>query len=47
MTAASVSAGVSRRNARRPVNISYSTDPKLKMSERASTFLPSACSGDM
>ena len=37
----------SRRNARRPVTISYSTDPKLKMSERASTFFPSACSGDM
>jgi len=34
-------------NALRPVTISYSNDPKLKMSDRASTFLPAACSGDM
>ena len=34
-------------NALRPLSISYSTEPKLKMSERASTALPSACSGDM
>ena len=33
--------------ARRPVTISYSTAPKLKMSVRASSFFPSACSGDM
>ena len=34
-------------NARVPVNISYSTAPVEKMSERASTGLPSACSGDI
>ena len=34
-------------NARRPVTISYKTEPKEKMSERVSTRLPSACSGDM
>ena len=45
--AASVEALVSPWNACPPVTISYNTDPKLKMSERASTFLPSACSGDM
>src|SRR6266481_4919970 len=33
--------------ARVPVIISYSIAPKLKMSVRASTFFPSACSGDM
>src|SRR5437016_4029472 len=33
--------------ARRPVTISYRTEPKEKISERASTRLPSACSGDM
>ena len=32
---------VSPWNARWPVTISYSTEPKLKMSERASTVLPS------
>ena len=31
----------------RPVTISYRTAPKLKMSERASTLRPSACSGDI
>ena len=45
--AASVRAWLSRRKGRRPVSISYSNDPKLKMSLRASTFFPSACSGDM
>ena len=30
-----------------PVTISNSTAPNAKMSERASTGLPSACSGDM
>jgi hypothetical protein len=45
--AASVRAVLSRRNARRPVGISYGNDPKLKMSLRASTFFPSARSGDM
>ena len=34
-------------NARRPASISYRTAPKLKMSDRASTGWPSACSGDM
>jgi hypothetical protein len=33
--------------ARRPVSISYITAPSEKMSERASTGLPCACSGDM
>ena len=35
----------SPRNARRPLSSSYSTAPKLKTSERASSGLPSACSG--
>ena len=30
-----------------PPTISYTRDPKLKMSLRASTLFPSACSGDM
>src|ERR1035438_6598365 len=34
-------------NARRPLTISYKTEPNEKISERASTGLPSACSGDM
>ena len=34
-------------NARRPVNISYTTAPKAKMSLRASASRPSSCSGDM
>ena len=34
-------------NARVPDSISYRTAPKLKMSDRASSGLPSACSGDM
>jgi len=33
--------------ARCPVAISYSSAPKLKMSERASTVPPIICSGDM
>ena len=33
--------------ARLPVNISYSMAPVEKMSERASTDLPWACSGDI
>ena len=35
------------RNGLWPVTISYSTEPKLKMSDRASSGRPSACSGDM
>ena len=35
------------RKALLPVSISYITAPKEKMSERASTIFPSACSGDM
>ena len=46
-TAAIVDIVVEPSNARRPVAISYSTDPNEKMSERASTTPPSACSGDM
>ena len=46
-TAASVSALDGPENARRPVTISYSTAPKEKMSLRASTVPPTACSGDM
>ena len=34
-------------NARCPEIISYSTEPKEKISERASTAFPSACSGDI
>ena len=34
-------------NAFVPVSISYITTPNEKMSLRASTFLPCACSGDM
>ena len=34
-------------NARRPVNISYSTTPNEKISVRPSSGSPSACSGDM
>ena len=45
--AAIVENAESPRKARRPVTISYSTDPKLKTSERPSTARPSACSGDM
>src|SRR5258708_34175385 len=32
---------------KRPATISYSTTPRLKMSVRASTESPRACSGDM
>jgi hypothetical protein len=34
-------------NARFPVSISYNTAPSEKISERASSSLPSTCSGDM
>ena len=37
----------SAANAFLPVIISYSTTPNEKMSERWSTLLPCACSGDM
>jgi len=46
-TAESVESPESPSKARWPVTISYSTAPNEKMSERASTFNPSACSGDM
>ena len=36
-----------RENAVCPVTISYSTAPKEKMSVRASSSSPRACSGDM
>ena len=42
-----VDTGVSPAKGRLPVAISYSTIPNEKMSERESTGLPSACSGDM
>ena len=38
---------VSPANATRPVNISYSTQPKAQMSVRLSTASPRACSGLM
>src|SRR4030095_6003463 len=38
---------VSAVNGFRPVTISYRTEPKLKMSDRASSLRPSACSGDI
>ena len=47
MIAATVSVTVSPGNARRPVSISYSTQPNAQMSVRLSTALPRACSGDM
>ncbi len=46
-TDASVESFESPEKARRPVTISYNTAPNEKMSERASTGCPSACSGDM
>ena len=46
-TAESVSSEVSARKARRPLSISYRTEPKEKMSDRASTAWPWACSGDI
>jgi hypothetical protein len=46
-TAASVDIVDFSLNTRTPVTISYRTAPKLKMSDRASTCLPSACSGDI
>ena len=45
--AASVETVDSPLNARRPVIILYSSAPNEKMSDRRSTGLPSACSGDM
>ena len=45
--AATVSDTVSPANARRPVNISYSTHPNAQMSVRLSTGWPRACSGLM
>src|SRR5205085_12255808 len=45
--AESVDSALSPEKARDPVDISYSTRPKEKISERPSTFLPCACSGDM
>ena len=46
-TATSTSATSSPSNARRPVSISYSTQPNAQMSLRLSTALPRACSGLM
>ena len=45
--AAITSDDVSPSKARRPVSISYSTQPNAQMSVRLSTALPRACSGDM
>ena len=45
--AESVERAESPGNARTPVAISYITTPKEKMSDRVSTFLPWACSGDI
>ena len=42
-----VSALLPPAKACRPVAISYSTAPKLKMSVLASSFSPRACSGDL
>jgi hypothetical protein len=47
ITALTTCAEVCPANARVPDSISYKTAPKLKMSDRASRALPSACSGDM
>jgi hypothetical protein len=44
-TAASTSVVVSPLKARRPMSISYSTQPNAQMSARLSTGLPRACSG--
>ena len=45
--ALSTSAADSPAKARSPESSSYSTAPRLKMSDRSSTGLPTACSGDM
>src|SRR5580704_6023735 len=45
--AATTLAGLEPSKARLPVSISYSTQPKLNRSLRASTSLPCNCSGDM
>ena len=47
MTEASTSETSSPWNACRPLSISYRTQPKLKMSDRASTASPLTCSGDI
>ena len=47
MIAAMVEIVESRVKPFRPVTISYSTMPREKMSDRASTVLASACSGDI
>src|SRR5690242_13382703 len=47
MTACNVSRLVAPSNGRRPARNSYSTTPREKMSLRASTCAPEACSGDM
>ena len=46
-TALITSAVVAPSNGRAPDNISYSTMPRLKISERASSASPRTCSGDM
>ena len=46
-TDASVESLESPMKARLPVTISYNTAPNEKISDRASTVCPSACSGDM
>ena len=45
--ASKIAADVAPENGRTPVAISYSTTPKLNTSVRASSSLPSVCSGDM
>jgi hypothetical protein len=42
-----MSASLSPVNGASPVTISYSSTPKEKMSDRASTCSPRTCSGDM
>jgi len=44
---ATTSLEVDPTKGKHPATISYSTTPKLKMSVRASTAIPRACSGDM
>src|SRR5512140_2336542 len=46
-TAARVDTRVSPENARRPVHISYSTDPNEQISDLASKFSPRTCAGDI
>lgn len=47
MMPAKVSLAVSPENAATPASISKRTQPNAQMSERRSTRLPRACSGDM